>query len=71
MTQTVIAVTIVAVAACWLVRRIYSTLAAAITGNVDKIGNCGSCSRNPAKQQPAVVELRISKPKSSERNCRE
>ncbi len=63
MTQTAIAVAIVAAAALWLARRIYLTLAAAVSGNVDKIGSCGSCSRNRANHQPAVVELAISKPR--------
>ncbi len=61
MTQTTIAVAIVAVAALWLARRIYLTLAAAVSGNVDNLGNCGSCSRNRANHQPAVVELAITK----------
>lgn len=68
MTQTLIAVAIVTVAAIWLGRRIYRTLAAAVSGNVDKIGNCGSCSRNPSNHQPAVVELAISKPIATKRD---
>jgi hypothetical protein len=61
MTQTSIAVAIVAVAALWLARRMYLTLAAAVSGNIDNLGNCGSCSRNRANHQPAVIELAISK----------
>lgn len=65
MTQTAIAVAIVAVAALWLARRIYLTFAAAVSGNVDQVGSCGSCSRNRANHQPAVVELAISKPQTT------
>ena len=61
MTQTIIAVAIVALALAWLARRIYLTLAAAVSGNINNLGNCGSCSRNRANHQPAVVELAISK----------
>jgi len=63
MTQTVIALAIVALAATWLAKRIYVTLAAAVSGKIDNIGNCGNCSRNPATRQPAVIELGLSKSK--------
>jgi hypothetical protein len=63
MTQTVIALAIVALAVAWLAKRIYLTLAAAVSGKIDKIGNCGNCSRNPATRQPAVIELGLSKSK--------
>jgi hypothetical protein len=64
MTQTVIAAAIVAVAAAWLARRVYLTIAAALGGNVDKLGSCGSCTRNRCKAAGPVVQLGISRPKS-------
>lgn len=63
MTQTVIALTIVALAAIWLAKRIYRTFAAAVSGKIDNIGSCGNCSRNPATRQPAVIQLGLSESK--------
>jgi len=65
MTQTVIAAAIVALATAWLTRRVYWTIASALGGNVDKIGSCGSCSRNRCKTAASVVPLGISPPKST------
>lgn len=63
MTQTVIASIIVALAGAWLAKRVYSTLVAAVTGKIDKMGSCGSCSRNVANRQPPVVQLELSRPR--------
>lgn len=63
MTQTLIAATLVALAAGWLARRFYFTIAAAFGGNVDSVGSCGGCSGKSCKTGGQVVQLGISRPK--------
>jgi len=62
MSQTVIAALIVAFAAAWLGRRFCQTFLAAWRGELDKAGSCGSCQRNPAVSEPAIIQLSSRKP---------
>jgi len=62
MSQTIIAVMIVGLAAAWLGRRFCQTFLAAWRGELDKGGSCGSCTRNPAVSEPDMIQLSRHKP---------
>lgn len=54
--QPIIAGLIVAVAAAWLVRRMYRTIKRGLSGT--SVGSCGNCPKNVhAKQNPPLVQL--------------
>ncbi len=68
MTQSLLAVLIVAAAAVWLSRRIYATFAAARSGRFAG-SSCGTCSRNPATGKTPVVEIGVGRPPQGSRSA--